>query len=163
MLQMRQEGYTPGMYVRAWHSQNRGQPRSLGKPWQVVRLQKTDELNLDDMPTMPISTGRHKTTERLLPLDKQGRPYLKKTNQERSLLDLCDEIIYEYHYISGEYPVELVLSAYRFLNLDATSARFGGFYTADAKMLIPYVLDPSIRFPDYCVMARGTAQDAWMR
>lgn len=149
----RQRGYRPGMYLRE-HQRTTGKLRS-------VRLQRTDEICVDDLPTMPIRVP--KVTERLLPLDKQGRPYLKRADQDRPLLDLCEVVIREYHQVSGEYPAELVLSAFRFLNLDPVSARFGGFYTTDAKMLIPYVYDPTIHFPDYCVMARGMAKDAWLR
>lgn len=158
---MQQQNYVPGMYVRAWRRMNTGQLRSIGKPWQHVRLQRTDELITDEMPTMPIPIS--KITKRLLPLDKQGRPYLKRAEKDRSLLDLCDELIQQYRLLSGEYPAELVLSAFRYLTLDPVSKRFGGFYTPDAKLLIPYMFDPTIRFPDYCVMARGTAQDAWIR
>jgi len=159
--QKQQETYIPGMYVRAWHRMNTGQLRSVGKPWQHVRLQKTDELNLDDMPTMPIPVV--KVTERLLPLDSQGRACLKKTDKDRPLLDLCDELIREYRSLSGEYPAELVLSAFRYLTLDPVSKRYGGYCTADGRMYIPYTYDASIRFPDYCIMARGVAQEAWIR
>jgi alpha-L-fucosidase len=162
MIQAKKEGYTPGMYVRAWHRQNTGQLRSIGKPWQHVRLQRTDELSLDDMPTMPIPVIS-KATKKLLALDGQGRPYLKRADKDRLLLDLCDELIREYRYFSGEYPAELVLSAFRYLTLDPISKRYGGYCTADGKTYIPYTYDASIRFPDYCIMARGIAKDTWIR
>lgn len=160
--QKQQDSYIPGMYVRAWHRLNTEQLRSMRKPWQVVRLERvTDEICVDDLPTMPIPIP--KTTERLLPLDGQGRACLKKTDKDRPLLDLCDELIREYRYLSGGYPSELVLSAFRYLTLDPVSKRYGGYCTADGSTYIPYTYDASIRFPDYCIMARGVARDVWIR
>jgi len=157
-----QEAYIPGMYVRAWHRLNSGQLRSVRKPWHTVKLERaTDEIHIDDMPTMPIPIP--KITERLLPLDNQGRPCLKKTDKDRPLLDLCDELIREYHDLSGEYPAELVLSAFRYLTLDSVSKRFGGYCTFNGDRYIPYRYDTGIHFPDYCIMARGMAQDVWIR
>ncbi len=159
---MQQNGYTPGMYVRAWHRQNTGKLRSVRKPWQAVRLERaTDEIHVDDMPTAPIRVP--KATERLLPLDSQGRPCLKKAGQDRPLLDLCDEIIQEYRFLAGEFPSELVLSAFRYLTLDAVSKRFGGYCTFNGDMFIPYAYDASMTFPDFCIMARGIAKDVWIR
>lgn len=150
-----QKSYVPGMYVRAWHRMKTDQLRSISvKRLQPVRLQRTDELHVDEMPTVPIRVPT-KTTERLLPLDKQGRPYLKKSAKDRPLLDLCDEIIREYRFLAGEYPSELVLSAFRYLTLDQISRRFGGYCTFNGDMFIPYTHDASICFPDYCIMARG--------
>jgi hypothetical protein len=164
MMQHKQQEntYVPGMYVRAWHRQNSGQLRSIKKPWQPVRLERvTDEIHVDDMPTMPIPAI--KTTRRLLALDNQGRPYLKKADKDRALLDLCDEMISEYRTLSGEFPAELVLSAFRYLTLDPVSKRYGGYCTSDGGMYIPYTYDANIRFPDYCIMARGIAKDVWTR
>jgi hypothetical protein len=159
---MQQERYVPGMYVRAWNRRNTGKLRSVRKPWQPVRLERTtDEISIDDMPTVPIRVS--KVTERLLLLDKQGRPYLKKAAKDRGLLDLCDEAIREYRFLSGEFPAELVLSAFRYLTLDPVSRRFGGYCTFNGDMYIPYSYDATIRFPDYCIMARGIAKDAWIR
>lgn len=158
---MQQERYIPGMYVREWRRKNSGKLRSVRKPWQPVRLERvTDEIHIDDIPT--ISMRVPKATERLLPLDSQGRPHLKKTGKDRPLLDLCDEIIREYRFLAGEYPAELVLSAFRYLTLDPVSRRFCGYCTFSGDVFIPYVYDASIRFPDYCIMARGVVQDVWI-
>lgn len=164
---MQQERYIPGMYVRAWRRFNTGPLKIAGKlemkkrPHPVRLERATDEIHIDDMPTVPIRAP--KTTERLLPLDAQGRPYLKKSGQDRRLLDVCDEIIREYRFLAGEFPAELVLSAFRYLTLDHVSRRFGGYCTSNGDMYIPYAYDAAIRFPDYCIMARGIAKDAWIR
>lgn len=110
---------------------------------------------------MSIPVPKH--TERLLPLDAQGRPYLKKAGTDRALLELCDEIIREYRFLAGEYPAEIVLSAFRYLMLDPVSKRFGGYCTFNGDMYIPYTYDAAIHFPDFCIMARGIAKDAWLR
>jgi hypothetical protein len=149
-----QDKYVPGMYVREWHRQNTGRLRSIGKPWHTARLQRqTDEIHVDEMPTMSMPVSN--PTRRLLALDAQGRPYLKKSGKDRDLVELCDEIVREYRFLAGEYPAELVLSAFRYLTLDIVSRRFGGYCTFNGEMYIPYVYDASVGFPDYCIMARG--------
>ncbi|GCE49219.1 hypothetical protein KTH_40880 [Thermosporothrix hazakensis] len=96
---------------------------------------------LADMPTQITRVVRPFETEPILPLDAQGRPYVRIESQERDTLKLVEQAVDQYVRARKTYPSVILLSAIRFLEI-GFSLKY--YYPLEVRGLaIPYRYDPA--------------------
>jgi len=105
---------------------------------------QTPAVRLPSIPPAVQASGR------MLPLDQQGRPYLKIVNPYENTLTLVEAAVQRFYELQGCYPVEIILSPFHFLTYGMA---FEYFYTRGRQPVrIPFICENNC---SYDVLVRG--------
>lgn len=109
------------------------------------------------MPSIPVPEEPHpaRITGPCLPIDSEGRPYLKIVNPFQETIYLVEAAVHRYIELHKLYPAVILLSALRYLNQMQTVEHY---YPRDlGQKPIPYSYEPSN--VQYDILLRGERHD----
>lgn len=140
------QNYVPGQLAREWRkAQTTGSLRAADvfaeMPTQEIRAVRPVRLQRD-LRTEPIKAYH------ALPLDEVGRPYLQIVNDQEETWHLVWSAVERFRQVTGNYPVVICLSAFRYLTIGALKHFYPGDIHANR---IPY----DYQGPGYDVLVRG--------
>ena len=144
---MNSNSYVPGQYARAYYrkivlKQDEFKHIADMDTWlevPVVVISKP-EPETDRLATVPIPTPARVTeTEKLLPLDKNNRPFLLSNDAESDTAWLVWSLVEQYRAIEKSYPSAIVLSGMRYVQCMATKTIKHYYPVEINKKRIPYM------------------------
>jgi hypothetical protein len=106
--------------------------------------QITDAINLSQIQPSP------KITRKMLPVDDQGRPFIKIRSNDIDTLKLIEMVTKYFYQVERHFPFCIPLSTMRYLHLGA-AMQF--YWVPGTNEKIPYAYEEGNH--DYDVMARG--------